>query len=409
MSWFSNLRGGSWAVLALACPVCLAACSSDGDEGTPKSKPDVAVSSEALQNRAYIVSLESDELTVIDLDKLEIIGQVPTLGKSNHMADISADFKKVFIDSSHSDEVVVVDAVKLKVTNRVALGKHPGHLSMTPDGNRFAIMAEESNEVALFDPIAEEVVTRIGGFNTPHFMRFDAEGKYGYVANIGGNQVSRVDMETLQVVENIGLDGMLAGETNTAEGGFADAQISPDGILYAAHHETGKVLVYDTKSHKKLEELKSGVGPWVAFAEHPFKGIALKHLVPNFGDQTLTLIDAKTRSKPSVWKKLEGDEEAYGVNFSPLVPELAFVMNRVRKDIAVVDTEAGEILERIDVGGNTETASTTPDGKLIVATVSDANKVVVIDAKTRAVKKVFENVGKYPWSVTIPGGQNYCH
>jgi YVTN family beta-propeller protein len=225
MSWFSNLRIGRWALLALACPGYLAACS-DSDEGMPTAKPAVGVSSEALKNRAYIVSLQSDELTVIDLDKLEIIGQVPTLGQSNHMAEVSADYKKVFIDSSHSDEVVVVDAQKLEVTNRVALGKHPGHLTMTPDGNRFAIMAEESNEVALFDPDAEEVVTRIGGFTTPHFMRFDAEGKYGYVANIGGNQVSRVDMETLQIVEEIPLAGVRMGETKTDEGGFADAQIS---------------------------------------------------------------------------------------------------------------------------------------------------------------------------------------
>ncbi|HKU42061.1 MAG TPA: hypothetical protein VJR89_28075, partial [Polyangiales bacterium] len=119
--------------------------------------------------------------------------------------------------------------------------------------------------------------------------------------------------------------------------------------------------------------------------------------------------DAESRKAPKIWKTLEGDEEAYGVNFSPRVPELAFVMNRVRKDVAVVDTEAGEIIERIDVGGNTETAATTADGKWIVATVSDANKVVVIDAAKRTVIKTFENVGKYPWSVTIPGGQNYCH
>ena len=61
------------------------------------------------------------------------------------------------------------------------------------------------------------------------------------------------------------------------------------------------------------------------------------------------------------------------------------------------------------MGGNTETASTTPDGKLIVAAVSSANRVVVIDAKTGDIVKTFENVGSYPWSVTIPRGQNYCH
>ena len=44
-----------------------------------------------------------------------------------------------------------------------------------------------------------------------------------------------------------------------------------------------------------------------------------------------------------------------------------------------------------------------------MAAVSSANRVVEIDVKTRKIKKIFENVGRYPWSVTIPGGQNYCH
>jgi YVTN family beta-propeller protein len=381
---------------------------SDADDLTAAGPREVDSSVEALKNRAYIVSLESDELTVIDLDKLEIIGKVSTGGRENHMADISADYKKVLIDSSHSNEVVVVDAVKLEVKNRVPLGAHPAHLSMTPDGNLFAIMVEDSNEVAFFDPITEEVVQRVGGFTTPHFMRFDKEGRFGYVANIGGNHISRVDMQSFEIVEQLALEGMEVGETDEDEGGFADAQISPDGILFSAHHATGRVFVYDTNEKRRLPELAVGAGPWVAFAEHPFQGVALKHIVTNFGDKTLSLIDAEKKT-PSVMKTLEGDEEAYGVNVSPLVPELAFVMNRVRKDIAVVDVENGEILERIDVGGNTETAATSADGKLIVAAVSDANKVVVLDAATRTIKKVFENVGKYPWSVTIPGGQNYCH
>jgi YVTN family beta-propeller protein len=84
-------------------------------------------------------------------------------------------------------------------------------------------------------------------------------------------------------------------------------------------------------------------------------------------------------------------------------------MNRIREDIAVVDTASGEITTRIPVGGNTETAATTADGKWIVAAVSGADKVVVIDAVTNEIVKEFKNVGKYPWSVTIPMGQNYCH
>lgn len=386
--------------------VSLAACAGDDDKGS-----DIGQVESSLANRAYIVALESDELTVIDLDRLEIIGQVRTGGLANHMAELSADFTKVFVDSSETDEAVVVDARRLEVTNRINLGKHPAHLTLTPDGSMMAIMVEDENAVAFVDVATEKLVKKVSGFYTPHFMRFDAQGKFGYVANIGAHHITRVDMERLEIQDEIVLDGFAGSGPDVSlaanEGGFGDAQIAQDGLLYAAHAATGKVLVYDTQTHAKFGELTVGKSPWVAYAEHPFADVPLRHVVTNFGSKTYSLINGEKRSV--ITSELPGDEEAYGVNFNTVEPEVAYVMNRVRQDIAVLDLMRGEVIDRIDVGGNTETASTTADGRLIVATVSSANKVVIIDAATRKIKKVLEGVGKYPWSVTIPGGQNYCH
>jgi YVTN family beta-propeller protein len=271
-----------------------------------------------------------------------------------------------------------------------------------------AVMLEGDDMVAFLDSDSHQVVKKLPGMSTPHFMRFTRDGKWGYVANAGANHLTRVRMDTLEVDGEIGLDGFEPGSLVQDEGGFADAQIDRSGTLYAAHKASGRVIVYDTESNQKLSELNVGRRPWVVFAEHPFGQVALRHLVPNFGDRTVSLIDGAIR-RPAVIKTLPGDEEAYGVNFSSEAPSLAFVMNRVRSDVAIVDTDAGEILERLEVGGNTETASTTADGRYIVAAVSSANRVVVIDARTRTIAKTFEKVGRYPWSVTIPGGQNYCH
>jgi YVTN family beta-propeller protein len=393
-------------VLGLAClPAGLAACGDEGD------KSDIGKVEASLENRAYIVALESDELTVIDLDKLEVIAQVNTGGAANHMAELNADFTKVFVDSSESDETVVVDARALEVTNRIITGKHPTHLSLTRDGKLMAIMAEGDNAVTFLDVATEKVVKTLPGFYTPHFMRFDTAGKYGYVANIGAHHITRVDLERLEIQDEIVLEGFEGSGPDLSvapnEGGFGDAQIAQDGLLYAAHAATGKVLVYDTLTHAKFGELSVGSRPWVAYAEHPFADVPLRHVVTNFGSATYSLINGDKREVMT--SDLVGDEEAYGVNFNSAEPHIAYVMNRVKQSISVVDIIKGEVIDRIDVGGNTETASTTADGKLIVATVSSANQVVIIDAVKRRIKKVLDNVGIYPWSVTIPGGQNYCH
>jgi DNA-binding beta-propeller fold protein YncE len=360
-----------------------------------------------LANRAYIVSLESDELTVIDLDRLEIIGQVPTGGLANHMAELSADFSKVYIDSSETDQTIVVDARALAVTSRITTGGHPTHLGLSRDGGVLAVMNEDDDSISFIDPVRDVEIKRLGGFYTPHMMRFSPDGRHGYVANIGAFHLSRVDLATLEIDRHIALDGY-AGPPNVTlavgETGFADAQIDPDGTLYAAHNATARVLVYDTVAEEKRTEIAVDPRPWIAFAEHPFAQLPRRQIVPAFGDRTMSLIRT-----PTDVQSLPGDAESYGVNFTSRAPDKAFVMSRTQRDIAVVDTARGEVTARIPVGGNTETASTTADGRLIVATVSGANRVVVIDAVTNEIVKTFDNVGKYPWSVTIPLGQNYCH
>src|SRR5688572_2998894 len=393
-----------------ACALLATFAVALGGCGSNPGPTEETVAKQDLLNRAYVVNRESDELVVIDLNKLEVIAKVPTGGLDNHMAELNADFTKIYVDSSVNDETIVVDAEKLAVTKRIHTGHHPAHLTVSRDKNVLVVMAEDDGAIAFVDPVRDEVIKTLPGFYTPHFMRFSHDGRWGYVANIGANHLTRVDMATLEIDGHIPLDGF-SGPPNATEapheGGFGDAQIDRTGMLYAAHNATGRVLVYDTNKQQKLPELSVGASPWVAFAEHPFTNVPLRHLVPNFGDKTVSLINADVA--PAVVTALPGDEEAYGVNFTSVAPDKAFVMNRVREDIAVVDTESGQITDRIPVGGNTETAATTADGKLIVAAVSRANKVVVIDAATNEVIKTFENVGEYPWSVTIPMGQNYCH
>jgi YVTN family beta-propeller protein len=363
-------------------------------------------SGDDLTRRAYVVSEEHEELTVIDLDRLEVIARVATTGVGNHMAELNADFSRAYVTSPETNEVIVVDVESFAVTTKIKVGAHPTHLTLSPDGRLLAVMAEDDDAVVFIDPARNQVVKTVTGFFTPHFMRYARDGRYAYVANAGAHHLSRVDLQALAIDEQIPLEGMPVGTPAPEEGGFADAQIAHDGVLYAANKATGRVLMYDTVARKKLPEIRVGQRPWMVYAEHPFPGLPLRHLSTNFGDKTVSLIDGKARM---TMHALEGDSEAYGVNFSSRAPDKAFVMNRIREDIAVVDTARGELTARIPVGGNTETASTTPDGKWIVATVSSAASVVVIDAVTNAVVERFEGVGRYPWSVTIPKGQNYCH
>ena len=380
-------------------------CSSaPGEEG---GSP--AVGTVDLENRAYIVGRDSGDVMVIDLNRMEVLGVLDTQGVVNHMAELSADLTKGYVDSAGTNETVVFDTRTLRIQKRVKLGDEPTHLALSRDGKYVAVINEATSSVSFIDTATDTEVKRLTGFAVPHFIRFAPDGNYAYVANIGAHHITRIEMSSLSIDGEIVLDGF-QGSPNPSvaqdEGGFADVQIDKDGVLYGAHAATGRVLVYDTLTRTKKAELQVGKKPWVVFAEHPFASVT-HHVVPNFGDETVSLIVPGNATMSGTAPG--GDSEAYGVNYSPHAPGLAFVMNRVRSEIAVVDTAEQRVVKNIPVGGNTETASTTADGKYIVAAVSNANRVVVIDARTRAIVRAFDNVGRYPWSVTIPRGQNYCH
>jgi DNA-binding beta-propeller fold protein YncE len=374
----------------------LAACSSSGTHVD-------------LQNRAYIISRDSDDVHVIDLNRMEMIADVHPGSTEAHMGALNFGGDELFVDSESKNETEVIDTRTFQVIARIATPRHPTHATLTRDGASLLVVAEQDNVVMWINAHSNALETTLPGFDLPHFVRMAPDGRYAYVANLNAHHITRIDLQARAIDAHIALDGFGVPPNATPapnEGGFADVQIDQTtGVLYAAHRATGRVLVYDTVAQKKLPELTVGAQPWIVYAEHPFAEVARRHVVPNFGDQTASVVNSE-----SVIASLPyADQHTFGVNYSPLTPSQAFLMNRERQEIAVVDTGNGTLVDRIDVGGTTETASTTADGKYIVATVSSANAVVVIDATTRQILRRFENVGAYPWSVTIPGGQNYCH
>lgn len=375
----------------------LLACS----EESPDSKPN-------LLDRAYVVSNSSNELFVFDHQTLETVGTIDTsvvagAANGNHMAMVTADGAKVYVTAADQDTLIVVDARTLKVTSKLPIGKHATHMALRSGTSELWIMAEDDSAVVVLDTATDEVVQTITGpsLNIPHFARFS--GEYAYVPSIGGNQVSVVDLASYAVVDTLVGDGLAEGPCEGDPCGYADAQIDPNGVLYAANFSTGRVIVYDTVTGARSADVETGLSAWSAFID-PFAGDDSFSLVPGWSTSTVSRVGADGSAQ--VWAA--GDTEVYGVNFSAQSPQEAFVLNRTRNEVSVLDRETGALRARIDVGGSTETATTTMDGRLLLP-ISSSGEVVVLDTVTHEELARFSEVGSYPWSVATADGQNYCH
>jgi YVTN family beta-propeller protein len=416
-----NALGGlSCALLAVACG------------GSEQGSNDADVTVEDLSERAYVISEQSNELFVVDLSTLTEVGKVDTSVGSgtnaNHMSMLSGDGRKMYITASAHDTLVVVDTTSLEVVRQISLGAHPTHaesclgcgvdghdqLWVVNEGGEHAAEEEAEGEgevhpgsISVIDMVTDEVVRTFSdpSLVVPHFVRF--HDRTAYIPSIGGNQITAVDIDTFEVSDVLLLEGESAAGACTADPcGFADAQIDGNGLLVAAHIETGRVLSYDTVTHTRRPDLQAGNRPWSIFVD-ALSNVFDTHMMPNWGDSTVSLIDRVQQRE--VARSVEGDQESYGVNYSPLAPGEAFVLNTVKERVAVIDRRDGTLIESLDVGGTTETASTTGDGRYLLLPLSSTNQFAVLDVASHAEVARFDDVGTYPWSVTTVGGQNYCH
>lgn len=415
----AGICGASCAAMAVACG------SAEDDTVAADVSPDLA-------SRAYVISEESNELFVVDLSSMTEVGKVDTSvsaeANGNHMSMLNSGGSKMFITAASRNTLVVVDTTTLEVTRQIGLGEHPTHAEMCPgcgaDGHDQLWVVNEGGEhtedgaeadegavhpgsISIVDMVTDEVVRTFSdpSLVVPHFVRF--HDRTAYIPSIGGNQITVLDIDTFEVQDVLLLDGVT--EPGACAGdpcGFADAQIDRDGLLVAAHIETGHVVSYDTVTRTRRPDLLAGNRPWSIFVD-TLSNVFDTHMMPNWGDSTVSVIDRVQQRE--VARSIEGDRESYGVNYSPLAEGEAFVLNTVKERVAVIDRMSGELIEALEVGGTTETASTTGDGRYLLLPLSSTNQFAVYDVGTHAEVARFDDVGTYPWSVTTIGGQNYCH
>ena len=381
--------------------LALLACSPDA------AAPETTESGN-LMDRAYVVSNGSNELFVFDYQTLEAVGSLDTTVvagaiNGNHMAMVTSDGNTVYTTAAEQNSLVIIDAATLEVKKTMVIGAQATHMAFREGTAELWIVAEDDNAVVVLDTDTDTVAHTITGgtLNTPHFARFS--GDYAYVPSIGGNQVSIIDLATYEVVDTLVGDGLSEGACEVDPCGYADAQIDPNGMLFASNFTTGKVIVYDTLTGERRPDVAVGAQTWSAFID-PFTADDSFAFVPSWLTATVSRVGADGSAE--IWAA--GDSEVYGVNFSAQAPDEAFVLNRTKNQVNVLDRQSGEVLDTLDVGGTTETATTTTDGRLLVP-ISSTGEVAVINTATHEELARFSGVGTHPWSVTTVEGQNYCH
>jgi WD40 repeat protein len=168
------------------------------EEGAPKAKlPDpchpYVVLAHPEGKKAYVSLWATSTVGVIDLEKNELVGYLPTAEHPTEMV-FSPDAKTLYVACANSTKVSVLnlETEKALQTINCALyatapnGNTPNSLSITPDGEMLFVANADNNNVAVFNVKEPKDAKPLGFIPVgwyPTSVRFNPADKRIYVAN----------------------------------------------------------------------------------------------------------------------------------------------------------------------------------------------------------------------------------
>lgn len=183
---------------------------------------------------------------------MHLAKRIPT-GKTPSHLWIDTRSTTVWATMQDSDELVSIDLATQSIKWRIKTGSLPADVFGTPD-DRFLLVGLTGGEgVEVYDVsgAAPKLVKLIKTGQGAHAFRGVGDKRHVFVSNRVANTISKIDYQTMAVVDNF-----------PAPSGPDCMDVSADGrFIYVASRWAGKLTVIDTQSRSVVRQVKVGKSP----------------------------------------------------------------------------------------------------------------------------------------------------
>lgn len=181
-----------------------------------------------------------------------LVKRVATSRTPSHMW-IDSRSATVYVSMQDSDELVAMDIATQTIKWRTKTGPMPADVYGSPDDRRVFVGLTGSDSVEVFDVSGRDPqsIKKIKTGDGAHAFRAAGDGRHLYVSNRVANSISKIDMQTQQVVESYPVPG-----------GPDCMEVSADGRwIYVSSRWARKLSVIDTEAKKVVRQVPVGKSP----------------------------------------------------------------------------------------------------------------------------------------------------
>ena len=285
-----------------------------------------------------------------------------------------------------------------------------------PDPTLVYVSAESSGEIVVVDPDHGSVVARIAVGKRPRGLVVSPDGRLLYVALSGSPRGGpNVDESTLlpadRTADGIGVVDLLERKLLRTLPSGQDPEsfdVSRDGkTLYVSNEETAELSVLDLASGKITHKVPVGKEP---------EGVTLRPdgkvvYVTSEQDSIVTGIDTASFA---VVAKVATGRRPRAICFTK-DGRTAFVSNELDSTLTAFDPHTLQVLGLIKIDGKGPVGARpmglalSPDDKWLFVSTGRGGAIGVVDVAKRKFERLIEGVGARPWGIALSSDGQHAY
>jgi DNA-binding beta-propeller fold protein YncE len=207
---------------------------------------------DSVSGRLYIAHLGSDLMTVFDVNKQSIVGDVKDL-KHVHGVLAVPELHRVYASATGTNELAVIDDQTLQIVTRAPAGDYPDGIAYAAKENKIYVSDLHGKADTVIDAKSNQRLTTIPLGGGAGNSQYDSVSDRIFVTVDGREELAEIDPNSDQVVARYPLTG--------CKGSHGLLIDSENRLAFAACEQNSKLVVFDLQSKKATSTLSVGPDP----------------------------------------------------------------------------------------------------------------------------------------------------
>ena len=290
----------------------------------------------------------------------------------------------LFVLNSLDNNVSVIDPNTWRETRRIATGKEPHHLYMTPDEKSVIVANAMSDTLTFIDPKTAEVQRTVRDIIDPYHLRFSPDMKWFVTA---ANRLNHVDIYRWD-----GQNLALQKRINTAKTPSHLWIDSKSSTVYVTMQDSNELVAIDLATQALKWRIKTGPMPADLYGLPGDKQI----LVALTGSDSVELFDVSGK-EPVLLRNIQTGKGAHAFRAMGDGRHV-LVSNRVADTVSKINLQTLQVVSTFKVPGGPDCMDVSRDGRTLYVTSRWTRRLSVLDLESgRMLRQV--KVGKSPHGV----------